>query len=245
MNRFWLWLDGKKTGIAAVYWTVAAYMVPIWFPSGLPGTWAKVNVTIGTLLTVLGLGHKAFKGMIGDKQAGGADVKTAGAGALFGAAILGAALLSGGVIETDKSVEVVKADSTIVISQAVVLKDIYATPQPALDSNSKPIYDTTYGAKLDGGKAVVETTITQRMLPPTLERVDTLVKQHPHIDLHPTTEFANGGIVYIVAAYQGPVEDSITEIVRAAYPIADVPTGQITKLTGIDVGFYNDVPAKR
>ena len=61
MRDFLKLLDGWKTAIAALYWPIYAQIVPIWFPEGLPGNWNKTAVTVGILLTTIGVGHKWYK----------------------------------------------------------------------------------------------------------------------------------------------------------------------------------------
>ena len=72
MNKIWNWFDGKKTTIAVIYWTAISNFIPIWFASGLPSPWDKVNLTIGTMLSVLGLGHKFVKAVESDIREGDA-----------------------------------------------------------------------------------------------------------------------------------------------------------------------------
>jgi len=67
MNKVWQWLNGKKTVVAEFYWSGLAAINLIWFPQGLPDTYNKVYLTIGILLTALGLGHKGFKKVIAVK----------------------------------------------------------------------------------------------------------------------------------------------------------------------------------
>ena len=57
----WKWLDGKKSVIARFYWTALASLILVWFPEGLPPLPNKTYLTIGILLTFVGLGHKALK----------------------------------------------------------------------------------------------------------------------------------------------------------------------------------------
>jgi hypothetical protein len=61
LKAIWKYLDGKKSNIALMYWTGTSLFLPIWFAAGLPHPWDKVNLTVGTLLTALGLGHKYVK----------------------------------------------------------------------------------------------------------------------------------------------------------------------------------------
>jgi hypothetical protein len=59
--KIWAWFNGKKTILATCYWALSAYIVVIWFPAGLPPVPQKIDLTIGTLLTLAGLGHKVVK----------------------------------------------------------------------------------------------------------------------------------------------------------------------------------------
>jgi hypothetical protein len=63
IKSLWVYLDGKKTAIASIYWTISTLVIPIWFPMGLSADTVlyKLNLSIGTLLTFAGLGHKAYK----------------------------------------------------------------------------------------------------------------------------------------------------------------------------------------
>lgn len=58
---FWRWLDGKKTGFAAAYWILVECVVPIIWPAETHPTLTMVLTAAGAVLTVLGLGHKAYK----------------------------------------------------------------------------------------------------------------------------------------------------------------------------------------
>jgi hypothetical protein len=68
MNNLWQWLNGKKTVIAEFYWTALAGINLIWFPNGLPPTMNKIYLSIGVILTFIGLGHKAAKKYIGGTE---------------------------------------------------------------------------------------------------------------------------------------------------------------------------------
>jgi hypothetical protein len=63
LKAIWHWLDCKKTSFAAFYWGSSAALIIIWFPAGLPQTPNKIYLTVGILLSALGLGHKAMKAM--------------------------------------------------------------------------------------------------------------------------------------------------------------------------------------
>jgi autotransporter-associated beta strand protein len=52
LKRLWVYLDGKKSNIALMYWTGTSLFLPIWFANGLPKPWDKVNLTVGTLGTL-------------------------------------------------------------------------------------------------------------------------------------------------------------------------------------------------
>lgn len=64
MKKFWAWLDGKKTAIAAFYWGAGGLIIMVWFPQGLPYPYNKINLTVGITLSALGLGHMAVKALI-------------------------------------------------------------------------------------------------------------------------------------------------------------------------------------
>jgi hypothetical protein len=57
----WNWLDGKKTIIAASFWTVVLPTLNAIYPNGIPTTLNKTTIIIGTFLGSVGLGHKAIK----------------------------------------------------------------------------------------------------------------------------------------------------------------------------------------
>lgn len=61
MKDFWKMLNGWKTAIAAAYWPIYTQIVPIWFPNGLPETANKVFITLGIVMSILGVGHKWYK----------------------------------------------------------------------------------------------------------------------------------------------------------------------------------------
>lgn len=63
LKKIWQWLDNKKSAFAAFYWGSSAALIIIWFPAGLPDTSNKIYLTVGILLSALGLGHKAMKAM--------------------------------------------------------------------------------------------------------------------------------------------------------------------------------------
>ena len=54
-------VNGWKTAAAAIYWPVVYQILPLWYPDGLPTDVNRVVVTVGILLTVLGVGHKWYK----------------------------------------------------------------------------------------------------------------------------------------------------------------------------------------
>jgi len=59
-KRFWIFLDGKKTGIAAIYWSIVQ-LLPAMFPNGIPVNLTQIITYVGFGLTALGLGHKISK----------------------------------------------------------------------------------------------------------------------------------------------------------------------------------------
>lgn len=54
-------INGWKTVVAAMYWPVATQILPLWFPDGVPDNMHRIVVTVGILLTTLGVGHKWYK----------------------------------------------------------------------------------------------------------------------------------------------------------------------------------------
>jgi hypothetical protein len=58
-KNFWNWLDGKKTIIATIFWSVAMPALNILYPNGIPSNINKVTLLMGLVLSSLGLGHKA------------------------------------------------------------------------------------------------------------------------------------------------------------------------------------------
>lgn len=54
-------INGWKTAAAALYWPVVTQILPLWFPDGVPPDVNRVIVTVGILLTTLGVGHKWYK----------------------------------------------------------------------------------------------------------------------------------------------------------------------------------------
>jgi len=63
MSKFMKWFDGKKTALASAYWLFTMQILPVWFPNGTPEDINKALITLGAVLTYIGLGHKAMKGM--------------------------------------------------------------------------------------------------------------------------------------------------------------------------------------
>lgn len=61
MKKFLAWLNGKKTAIAAGYWSLAVPILQIAYPNGAPTDLNKSMAIVGVVLTAIGLGHKAVK----------------------------------------------------------------------------------------------------------------------------------------------------------------------------------------
>ena len=59
-KRFWLFLDNKKTGFAAIYWSIVS-LLPAMFPNGIPTDISTYITWVGWGLTILGVGHKIVK----------------------------------------------------------------------------------------------------------------------------------------------------------------------------------------
>jgi hypothetical protein len=68
MIKLWNAINGWKTVAAAIYWPVMEQIVPIWFPNGGPPLMHKILVTLGIILTMLGVGHKFYKQVIQPKN---------------------------------------------------------------------------------------------------------------------------------------------------------------------------------
>ena len=64
MKKFWNWLSGKKTAIAAGYWGLAIPIVPMIWDQGVPDDVNKAVKIVGLVLTYFGLGHKVMKGVV-------------------------------------------------------------------------------------------------------------------------------------------------------------------------------------
>ncbi len=61
LKNIWTLLDGKKTIIAATFWTIVMPSLNILYPNGIPTTLNKTTLIIGTILGAVGLGHKITK----------------------------------------------------------------------------------------------------------------------------------------------------------------------------------------
>lgn len=61
MIKLWNWLDGKKSKIALIYWSVVIPALPVIFDKGVPDNVSKVVTIIGLALSGLGLGHATIK----------------------------------------------------------------------------------------------------------------------------------------------------------------------------------------
>lgn len=68
LNKFWKFINGKKTVIAELYWFITGTVIFIWFPEGLTGTPLKVQLSLGAFLTFVGLGHKMMKRAVASKD---------------------------------------------------------------------------------------------------------------------------------------------------------------------------------
>jgi len=63
---FWNFLNGKKIIIATIFWSVTMPCLNIIYPNGIPSTLNKTTLIIGTILSVLGIGHKIAKNYMDD-----------------------------------------------------------------------------------------------------------------------------------------------------------------------------------
>ena len=68
LKQIWAWLNKKKTVIATFYWGGCASLIMLWFPDGLPSVPNKVYLTLGIILSAIGLGHKAIKSYLPTKK---------------------------------------------------------------------------------------------------------------------------------------------------------------------------------
>jgi hypothetical protein len=59
--KFLKWFDGKKTILASLYWGAVMPSLAVWFPEGVPGDVNRWVVTVGFVLSAVGLGHKWYK----------------------------------------------------------------------------------------------------------------------------------------------------------------------------------------
>ena len=62
MKKIWIYINGKKTVLAELYWLFYIYMLPVLFEKdSLPAGLNKTLLVIGGVLSFFGLGHKAVK----------------------------------------------------------------------------------------------------------------------------------------------------------------------------------------
>lgn len=61
LKKIWDYLNGKKTIIATVYWTLLIPILTILYPDGYPKILMIATTIFGGSLSCLGLGHKAIK----------------------------------------------------------------------------------------------------------------------------------------------------------------------------------------
>jgi hypothetical protein len=61
MFNFWIWLDGKKTIISTIFWSITMPSLNIIYPDGIPTYLNKTTLIIGTILSALGITHKIVK----------------------------------------------------------------------------------------------------------------------------------------------------------------------------------------
>jgi hypothetical protein len=64
--RIWYWLDGRKTILASLFWLFYVDIWPIIWQQMLdlsvaPEPYTRILAAFGTILTLLGLGHKFTK----------------------------------------------------------------------------------------------------------------------------------------------------------------------------------------
>ena len=61
IKSIWKYLNGKKTIIAATYWTVVEPSIVTIWPDGAPKSVIVITTIIGIVFSILGLGHKSVK----------------------------------------------------------------------------------------------------------------------------------------------------------------------------------------
>lgn len=61
MKKVWEYLNGKKTIIAATYWTIVVPVLAALYPDGYPKSVIVITAVVGAILSSLGLGHKIVK----------------------------------------------------------------------------------------------------------------------------------------------------------------------------------------
>lgn len=61
LKKIWNWLDGKKTTIACIYWTVVVPGMTVIWPTNPPANVSKTVMIVGLIFSALGLGHAAIK----------------------------------------------------------------------------------------------------------------------------------------------------------------------------------------
>jgi hypothetical protein len=59
--KVWKALDGKKTFIATLWWTVTVPAIAILWPEHVPAFISKTQQLVGLMLSFIGIGHKAAK----------------------------------------------------------------------------------------------------------------------------------------------------------------------------------------
>ena len=61
IRRLWVWLDGKKTIIASIYWGAVMPSLLVIYPAGVPILVNRWTTVAGLFLSAIGLGHKCYK----------------------------------------------------------------------------------------------------------------------------------------------------------------------------------------
>jgi hypothetical protein len=61
LNKFWLWLDGKKRDIAGLFCFFTGTLQPIIFPSGLPAPYGKIIACLAAVMLITGWTHAGQK----------------------------------------------------------------------------------------------------------------------------------------------------------------------------------------
>ena len=124
MKSAWVWMNGKKTSLAAMFWLLSqSGLVEVIFDGDPPASVTKVLRVIGILLTVAGLGHKGVKAagrVVGIGNAGNIGTKTLTViGSVVGGVIVGVAVAPVDTLEYAEGAKIeIVQDSVIAAHKA-------------------------------------------------------------------------------------------------------------------------------